>query len=175
MAEDAVWINAVPGRPANTHEVLWSKVDKRGPDECWMWKGFRNPQGYGRTWIDGRGYYAHRVIYDLAHPGEITRTAPRDKSTWGFLRHTCDNPGCCNPSHLVPCTHLENMADMVAKGRQPRYTSVGSPRAKLSAEDVFWIRTHKRYGTTCKALALLYEVSECTIHGLLYGRHYQDI
>ena len=30
------------GRPANTPEVLWSKVDKKGEDECWNWLGYKN-------------------------------------------------------------------------------------------------------------------------------------
>lgn len=31
--------------------------------------------------------------------------------------HTCDQPHCCNPLHLVGGTHLENMQDKELKGR----------------------------------------------------------
>jgi|ERR1700749_1509734 len=163
------------GRPENTPSVLWKKVDKRGPDECWPWLGFRNEQGYGRTWIKDKGYYAHRVIFDLANPGMIQWSAPKSKLGVGFLMHTCDNPPCCNPAHLKICTILENSADMVSKGRQIQYKSTESPRAKLTEEDVFWIRIAKNQGTTIKALALLYEVSRSCISHLLYGRSYQDV
>lgn len=32
--------------------------------------------------------------------------------------HTCDNPPCCNPSHLKAVTHGENMRDMILKKRR---------------------------------------------------------
>lgn len=80
-------------------ERLWEKVDKRGADECWEWQGTRLPRGYGQ--IDKR--YVHRIVAG-AKKGEV-------------VRHTCDNPPCCNPRHLVKGTQKENLADMVAKGR----------------------------------------------------------
>lgn len=163
------------GRPENTPEVLWSKVDKRGPRDCWPWKGHIHGDGYGRTWIADKGYYAHRVIYNLAHPGQITLNAPRRRTAWGFLRHSCDNPPCCNPAHLIIGTQQENSDDKYTRGRMVHKSGEGSPRAKLTAEDVFWIRMHKRYGVTINALALLYDVSKATISGALYGRHYQDV
>ena len=59
------------GRPENTPDVLWSKVDVRTSEECWPWMGFVSESGYGRTWINDKGYYAHRVIFNLANPGQI--------------------------------------------------------------------------------------------------------
>ena len=60
-----------PGKPANTPEILWSKVDKRGENECWPWNGYKNEDGYGRVQINEYSYYAHRVIYSLAFPNVI--------------------------------------------------------------------------------------------------------
>lgn len=163
------------GRAPNTPDVLWSKVDKRGPDECWPWIGGRNEKGYGRTEINDVSYYAHRVIYNLARPGEIELRAPDDMSAFGFLRHTCDNPPCCNPSHLIVGYQIENMQDKVDRGRCPDYRGARGPRSKLTVEDVQDIRLKKKYGATKNALALLYEVSAATISGCLYGRHYKDV
>lgn len=28
-------------------ELFWERVDKRGEDECWFWKGKLTPNGYG--------------------------------------------------------------------------------------------------------------------------------
>lgn len=160
------------GRPANTAEVIWSKVKKGDSNECWPWIGWRNEQGYGRTEIKDVAYYAHRVIFDLVHPQKITLAAPKDGSQ--TIMHICDNPPCCNPAHLRLGTHQENIQDMMEKGRKSKPISHQSINAKLTEDEVREIRFMKRFAT-CKALALLYDVSATTIHGLLYGRHYQDI
>lgn len=60
------------------------------------------------------------------------------------------------------------------KGRKQSAEHIAA-RAKLSAEDVRDIRYKKKAGATKKALAMLYEVSEATISGACYGRHYQDV
>ena len=71
-------------RARNTPEVLWGKVDKRGQDECWPWIGSIN-QGYGRFEMDGRSYYAHRAIFNLANPGVIELQGPRNRFGDGFF------------------------------------------------------------------------------------------
>ena len=105
------------GRPANTPEVLWSKVDKKGLDECWEWKGTKNTGGYGRTQINGMSYYAHRVIFNLANPNTITLAGPKNRKAFVFLMHTCDNPPCCNPKHLIVADQKANMKDRKEKNR----------------------------------------------------------
>lgn len=162
----------------NTSESFWAKVDRRSEEECWNWTGYQNSGKrsgecrYGRIDIFGKkGVYAHRVAYFLAHPGKLTL----EREDGRLIRHSCDNPLCCNPRHLLVGTHAQNVEDMLSRGRQTRYTSTDSPRAKLNAEDVFWIRMQKKYGSTRKALALLYSVSEQTIKACLSGRHYRDV
>lgn len=87
-----------------------ARVDT-SPDwaECWPYRGAINNKGYGRfsTWVPiRRRLLAHRVQYFL---------------TWGHLppvvMHTCDNPICCNPRHLVGGTQADNIRDMRSKGR----------------------------------------------------------
>lgn len=166
--------NPGAGRPANTPEVLWSKVDKRGKNECWPWIGHLNEQGYGRTEINNSSYYAHRVIFNLVNPGKITLSAPKSVYDTGFIRHSCDNPSCCNPKHLLIGTHPDNMRDKAERGRAPDYSGDKGPNCKLTMEDVFWIKIQKKYGATIRALALLNEVSRSCISHLLYGRSYQE-
>jgi len=79
------------------------------PDACWPWMGSLNKGGYGMLWVGGFGLLAHRVAHATA-TGE---------TECEVVMHTCDNPTCCNPSHLRGGTYKENMADMHEKGRHP--------------------------------------------------------
>lgn len=89
---------------------FWSKVDRSGgPDACWLWQaGLLD--GYGRFW-DADAYndvYAHRFAWIITH-GAI----PEDLR----VLHSCDVRPCVNPSHLWLGTQLDNLTDMVIKGR----------------------------------------------------------
>ena len=163
-----------PGRPANTPEVLWSKVDKRSENECWEWKGFKNHDGYGRTWINDKGYYAHRVIYSLVYPNKINLNAPTSQNETGFLLHTCDNPSCCNPKHLWVGNHADNMADKAAKGRSPDFSSGKGPRCKLTMEQAREARLLRKTGMTIPQLMEKFNLSRASMKTLLRGDSYKE-
>src|SRR3990172_11010997 len=84
----------------------------RGSSSCWPWLGRRNAKGYGVLRYQYQFWFAHRLAYTL-----WCGTIPP-----GFqVQHRkCDNPPCCNPAHLRVGTHIENMAQMVARNRQDR-------------------------------------------------------
>jgi hypothetical protein len=162
------------GRPANTPEILWNKVDKRGEDDCWEWKGYKNHDGYGRTWIDDKGYYAHRVIFNLAYPNVINLSAPKSQDNYGFLLHTCDNPPCCNPKHLFVGTHKDNMLDKVAKNRQKKFPSDSGPRCKLSMSQAREARLLRKTGMTITQLMEKFNLSRASMKTLLRGDSYKE-
>lgn len=167
------------GRPRNTPEVIWSKIDKRRPDECWPWlgwrsKGKRNKEQYGRLEINDKSYYAHRVVYALCNPGTIEMNAPEDKQE--LVLHTCDNPICCNPAHLYLGDHDQNMQDKVTRGRSKIWrSSLETPNAKLTAKQVRTIRKMRECGITFKEIAAFYKVSLACITHVVYRIHYKDI
>src|ERR1041384_615592 len=92
---------------------FWEKVDRSGgPDACWPWRGAmakkdRTAGGKrGHIREGGRGsrmLLAHRVA--LALVGERTVDSAMEAG------HLCDNPICCNPSHLMWMTRKKNARD----------------------------------------------------------------
>lgn len=89
---------------------LWRRVDVRTPDECWPWMGCTVGRGYGQLRWAGQQVTASRVAFAVANGGNL----PGRKT---LVCHRCDNPICCNPSHLFPGTHKDNYDDMWRKGR----------------------------------------------------------
>lgn len=118
---------------------FWLKVDRRGPDECWLWNGSRDTKGYGRILVRKLVFRAHRAVCFWTHGAPTTK----DKS---FYCHSCDNPPCCNPRHLRWGTKADNASERNQKRRHwlakdPKGQSGSkNPNAKLSLEEVQAIR-----------------------------------
>jgi hypothetical protein len=163
-----------PGRPANTPDVLWNKVDKRGEDECWEWKGYKNHDGYGRTWIKDRGYYAHRVIFNLANPNQISLEAPKSTDRSGFVLHHCDNPSCCNPKHLYLGNFKDNTRDKIERGRGVDFSGDKGPRCKLTMDQAREARELRKQGKPVRELAILFGISLPSMKSLLNGKSYKE-
>ena len=163
-----------PGKPANTPEVLWSKVDKKGENECWPWLAYKNKDGYGRVQINEWQFYAHRVIYNLAFPGVIDIKAPKLTDEKGFLLHTCDNPSCCNPKHLWVGNHRDNMEDKVKKNRQKKFPTDTSPRCKLTMQQAKEARQLRKDGVPTRELAMRFGISLPSMKTLIRGDSYKE-
>jgi len=137
----------------SVEDRFWSKVDKRGPDECWEWKAGCVSNGYGRFRFNGKKQQAHRVAWQLEH-GPIPKGM--------FVCHTCDNRLCVNINHLYLGDHKDNMDDMVAKGRQAKGEDIR--QSKLTEAEVVAIRTLYATGEyTYRGLAKMFNVNATTI------------
>lgn len=78
---------------------------KQGPG-CWEWTGARAAHGYGQVWDGQRQTGAHRMAWRLTF-GKIPKGL--------VVCHRCDNPPCCNPSHLFLGTPSDNARDAFQK------------------------------------------------------------
>jgi len=92
---------------------FWSKVDKRGDNECWMWTGrVVSRTIYGAFRVAGTMVYAHRWSYEH-HVGPIPRNHQID--------HLCGVHLCVNPARLEAVTQAENLRrQLIASGGYDR-------------------------------------------------------
>jgi hypothetical protein len=140
---------------------FWSYVDIRADEECWPWVGATDGRGYGRFWFDGRTIQAHRFAYEAA----LGETIPADH----YGCHSCDYPPCCNPAHVWPGTHADNVADCVAKGRQSR--GERQHCAKLTSEQVAAIKCHyEAGGVTMEEVGALFGVGKQAVCDIVRGK-----
>lgn len=134
-----------------------ANVDRSGgPDACWPWTAGLT-QGYGRIRRGGPKISAHRVALER-RLGRAIRL--------GFCSlHHCDNPPCCNPTHLFEGTDADNVRDRDEKGRVQR----GSKHyfAKLANDDIREIRRRSAAGETQTALAAEFEVAQTGISKII--------
>lgn len=124
---------------------FWSKVDRAGEGLCHPWRGSRNAQGYGlfqgAVAYAGYSFLAHRLAFWLAN----------GRDPVGIVRHTCDNPCCCNPSHLVEGTHKDNTADMIQRGRRVIARGARGPQKPTLAAEAWRLRYAERWLITAIA------------------------
>lgn len=137
---------------------------------CWEWTGALNYGGYGLFNLRGITDKAHRaawILYRGAIPSGL------------FVCHKCDNRKCVNPKHLFVGTRLDNIKDMVAKGRAHPQKGENNGRARLSTKTVKEIyevvhATTANHGT-CLELARKHGVAEQTIGAIKHGQNWAHI
>lgn len=78
-------------------ETFWSRVEKTST--CWLWRGYKSPDGYPRFKFEGRPQNAHRLAYAW-----LVRPVPGGLQ----IDHLCRVKICVNPAHLEPVTSREN-------------------------------------------------------------------
>ncbi len=94
--------------PLSADDVI-AKIDATG--DCWEWRGYTHPTGYGYVKYEGKKWRAHRLVYTMLI-GEIPEGLDLD--------HLCRNHGCVNPDHLEPVTRRENFARGVHTNAQAK-------------------------------------------------------
>lgn len=75
------------------------------PSGCWLWNGALK-DGYPALSIQGRWFAVHRIALQAKHRRPLGSQP---------AHHTCGVTRCTAPEHLVPVTHAENAAEMLAR------------------------------------------------------------
>lgn len=145
---------------------------------CRLWYGPSVPRGYGVLSVGGRQVYTHRAAWEQRF-GAIPSGM--------FVLHRCDNPACINTDHLFIGTPLDNMRDMIAKGRQDymsnkrrgsdhphvgkgRFKNEKNPAAKLTWEQVNQIRARYQRGVTRQVdIARDFGIRQAQVSSILRG------
>lgn len=138
---------------------------RKGPG-CWEWTGSRTKAGYGQLRVGGGPRYVHRLSYE--------RHSGKELWPWHVVCHTCDNPKCLNPAHLVLGNQQTNVTDMWEKGRARPGTTRGSqhPRAKLTEDDVRSIRAS---GLSQEGIARKYGLAQSTVQAIISRKTWRHI
>jgi hypothetical protein len=147
-------------------ERVWDQLDRRGPNDCWLWKGYRNRDGYGCIYVFGRKtLLAHRVTWELTN-GPIP--------TGMCVCHKCDNPPCCNPAHGFLGTRIDNNRDMCDKGRM--VLGSARPQSRLDESIVAEIRRSVDAGErTSASWADELRVNRATVHCVVHRMTWKHV
>lgn len=138
-----------------------------GP-ECVYWPWSDGRSTYASVHIDGVKTRASRWVYEQIN-GPLPERHGRG-ARGVLVLHTCDNPPCVRPSHLVAGTQDDNMKDAAAKGRMPGGRGK-KPRGPLSAMQVAAIESDLRSGSMIQAqIAKKHGVSDATVSLIANGK-----
>lgn len=160
---------------------FWAKVEKSpDPDGCWVWRGTRTADGYGRFRLNHTPgeVRAHRLSWEI-HFGPIPDGM--------YVCHRCDNRACIRPDHFFLGTAVDNWLDCLSKGRHsvgtrhslslPAGHAQGSRngRAVFTEDDVREIRRQFVAGVSKRRLARENGVSRPTITAIVTRKHWSHV
>lgn len=114
---------------------FWKKVAKGGPDECWIWTGWKNHSGHARFEVAGQKLLA-------THVSLILTGQPRPEPPNHFALHgdTCVSASCVNPHHLRWGSARDNADDRDRLGRRDPKRGSAHGNARLNEDLVRYIR-----------------------------------
>jgi len=129
---------------------IFDKLKRNPKTFCWEWTGSLNFDGYAQMSINNKKGSVHRIMYTYIY-GDIPSNRP-------LILHRCDNPKCCNPTHLYAGTIHNNVDDRIKRNRSKIGEKHGM--AKLTEKQVLEIRASKE---TQRVLAKRFNVSQINI------------
>lgn len=128
-----------------------SRINKT--DSCWLWTG-SSSSGYGT-------FGFNRVTVKAASFSYKLYVGPILNKLW--VLHKCDVPACVNPEHLFLGTQMDNVRDMMKKGRQ--YIGKRCILPKKQQEKVLYLFGNTN--TTKQTIADSFGVSQSVISRII--------
>lgn len=125
---------------------------------CLLWTGFHRANGYGQVTINGIAHKAHRLAWETAH-GPIPAGM--------CVCHKCDTRACVNTDHMFLGTKADNSRDMHMKGRSRPPLGEASARAKLTNDNVRFIRSQHALGASIRGLARRFGVDNSVVRDVV--------
>jgi hypothetical protein len=130
---------------------------------CVEWnKHFLNTkQPYGRCTINNQEILVHRLVYEY-YNGKIEDGL--------YILHKCNNPKCCEISHLTIGTQNDNMKQMINDNRSYHPNGEKNPKAKLNLKDINTIKTLCLLGNTQISISKRFKVCRQTISRIINNK-----
>jgi len=126
----------------------------KGPNECWPWRGYIEPAGYGVIGFTSQNIRVHRLAFVLLH-GHLP-------DPMGC--HRCHNRACCNPWHIREGTARSNWLDAHERGTH------ASKLPSDTARTVKWIGTFDPPPLSSYAVGKLFDVDGSAIRQIWAGK-----
>ena len=145
------------GRKAQSLESLLKNT--REHEDCLLWQGCKDKDGYGITSIKGKKLPAHRAVMSFL-----------SNVSGQYVLHKCANRDCVNPEHLYLGDQKQNVQDQINAGTFVYGSKNG--RAKLTEDLVKLIRESP---LSTRELADTYEVSYYTLWDVRKKRSWKRI
>lgn len=138
---------------------------------CHVWQGGTHRQGYGMMgYTDARD---DQKFMTVVHRLAMVNHLNRELDSQEFVIHTCNNPKCVNPDHLLLGDSKKRYEIMIEKGYEPQHHGINKVRGvsikqnrnyRYSEDEIRWIRT-----ATNKEIAERYNITRVRAGNLKWG------
>lgn len=151
-------------------ERFWANIQRCEHDIlclycCWPWQKFTGKSGHGRVGRASKVIIASRAAWELWH----------ERSMFPELdaAHYCNNPACCNPSHIYAATRKQNIEDAIKAGTFIRGSRAGA--SKLTEADIPHIFAMRASGMPVREIAQHFPVQSHAIDMILARRTWRHV
>lgn len=157
--------------PKFTNKTLYQwmleQIAQHTDDSCLIWPYSTIKHGYGTVFVPDTKtvVLVHRLAFKITH------------GRWPMPKglHRCDNPPCFNPRHIFEGTQIDNIADMVAKGRARAPIGTEQWCARFTDDDIREIRRLYSSGITQVQIAKDYGTYQPNISAIVLGKAWKHV